>query len=207
MNTVFLSTAYFPPISYFAWIAQSEEVWIESSENYQKQSYRNRCHIASPNGLQKLTIPVIKVDGNHTTIKKVLLSAEEPWRNQHWNSIETAYNSSPFFLYYQDEIKDCLFDVHESLWDLNSALLRLLLELLQIKTPIYFSENYQSISDKAIDLRSKIHPKMPLILPKRGDIIAYYQVFSEKNGFLSDLGILDLLCHLGPEAKSYLKRI
>jgi hypothetical protein len=205
MKPILVSTAYFPPISYFAAIAKAEIVVVEAFENYQKQSYRNRCYIAGPNGKQMLNIPVIKTTGNHTLITDIQFSDQENWKNQHWNSILTAYNSSPFLLYYEDEIKDVFFQSHQNLWELNHALLLLMMELVQLQTPIIKSTEYQQSTANGIDLRDSIHPKKELQSSEQQK--EYMQVFADRLPFMTDLSILDLLFNLGPEANVYIQSL
>ena len=199
---ILLSTSYFPPISYISQIAKADNVLIEAHENFQKQSYRNRCYIAGPNNKQMLSITVVRKSGNHTPIDKVTFSDQYDWKKNHWNSIVTAYNSSSFLLYYQDEIKDCFFTNYSSLFEMNTELLKLILELMQINTPIEFTNSFELESDNTTDLRNIIHPKKPSLIK---DIQKpYFQVFEDRYGFLPDLSILDLLFNMGPEAKDYL---
>ena len=104
MSETILSTAYLPPIEYFAMILQSGAWKIENHEHYIKQSYRNRCNIITANGLLNLSIPVNKTDGNHTFIHDIRISYLSNWQSNHWRAIESAYNKSPFFLYYRDDL-------------------------------------------------------------------------------------------------------
>ncbi len=206
MTTAIFTTAYFPPISYFAAILPYKKVMIESFENYQKQSYRNRAYIAAPKGKQSINIPVIKTNGNHTPIKNIIISTETNWKKQHWNSIETAYNSSPFLMYYEDEIKAILFKNHKYLWNLNWELLELMLELLQIETSIEETTSYDKSPEGCYDFRTLIHPKLASIIsPQKNN--SYYQVFNDKNGFINDLSCLDILFNLGPDAGTYIRKI
>ena len=93
-----LSTAYFPPVLQFAWMMQNEDLQIEQLETFSKQTYRNRCEILSPNGLQALSVPVIRTNGAKTLTKDIKIAYESPWQQLHWKAIQTAYNSSPFLL-------------------------------------------------------------------------------------------------------------
>ena len=200
-ESTILTTAYFPPISYFAAIAKANNVLIEAKEHYQKKSYRSRCYIAGPHAKQMLNIPIDRINGNKTTITDAKLLYIENWQKQHWNSIITAYNSSPFLLYYQDEIKDVFFNKYDSLWELNKELLTLLLELLQIETPISYTQEYVKSPKDVNDYREKINPR------NISENEPYIQVFGDKHGFISDLSILDLLFNLGPDAYGYLLNI
>ena len=202
MNTVLLHTAYFAPIDYFAAILQADEVIIESQENYQKKSIRSRCYIAGPNGKQMLNIPVVRPDGPNSKIQSVQLSMQQNWRKQHWNSIITAYNSSPFLLYYQDEIKDVMFANYDSLWELNNSILTLMLELLQINSKISFTNIYEKNPSASIDLRNISMGKILNQDVSRSE--KYIQVFGNKYDFIPNLSILDLLFNRGPESEGYL---
>ena len=201
MNTTILTTAYFPPISYFAAIAQADNVLIEANEHYQKKSYRSRCYIAGPHGKQMLNIPIDRQDGNQTMISDAKLLYIENWQKQHWNSLITAYNSSPFLLYYQDEIESVFFKKYDTLWELNKELLALILELLQINIPITYTKEYIKSPSEINDYRGIINPRNIY------DNEVYIQVFGDKHGFISDLSILDLLFNLGPDASYYLSKI
>ena len=97
-----IATSYLPPALYMAETAKADEIIIEAFETYTKQTCRNHCLIYGPNGRQTLSIPVIKVNGNHTITKDIRISTHQPWQKIHWRSIKTAYSNSPFFLFYQD---------------------------------------------------------------------------------------------------------
>lgn len=207
MTSAIFTTAYFPPISYFMALLPFKSVYIEAFENYQKQSYRNRAYIAGPNGKQSLSVPVIKTNGNHTSIKDITLSKETNWKQQHWNSIETAYNSSAFMMYYEEEIKAVLFKDHETLWKLNMELLELMLELFQIDTKIIQTTDFEKSPEGCLDYRNIIHPKGESIFADKLSKNTYFQVFEDKNGFMPDLSCLDLLFNLGPDAGGFIRRI
>ena len=197
---VLLSTAYFPPIIYFQYLTQSNCV-IEGNENFQKQSYRNRCIILSANGIEQLVIPVKHQDTNKTPIKEQEISYAENWQIKHWRSITSAYNHAPFFEFYKDDIHAILTSKTPLLFDLNHALLKLITSNLQIKRPI-ISENWEFFSENILDKRNEIHPKLNMELSAE----KYHQVFNRKFGFTKNLSILDLLFNIGPDAHIYLNR-
>ena len=175
-------------------------ITIELFETYQKQTFRNHCLIAGPNGAQQLTIPVIKVNGNHTKTKDIIIDGSADWQKIHWKSIETAYNNSPFFLYYRDYFEPYFFRRFESLVEFNNALLNEIFIILRMNIEIEFTEDYQSgqgiFLDRGEELVGKRKP-IPLHFRK------YTQVFENKYGFLPDLSIIDLIFNLGPEARDY----
>ena len=141
-----LSTAYFPPIEYFAVMANSQQVYIQGGEMYQKQSYRTRCHINGANGLLVLTLPVLRsaLKGEGASSHKIptadlKIDYSKPWLLQHKRALEAAYMSSPFFEYYMDDIYEILDSGEESLLAMNTALTRKVAELIGIETPVELS--------------------------------------------------------------------
>ncbi|MBQ2371636.1 MAG: WbqC family protein [Bacteroidales bacterium] len=225
-----LTTAYFPPVSYFAAIAQDMEglvrtkgedrksfpsspllpsvIYIEACENYQKQSYRNRCHFYAADGKQSLSFPVIHAEGTHKhLISEIRIDYSTPWVMQHKRAIISAYRTSAYFEYYQDELFAILDSKPERLIDLNTRLLKFFLEKTGIKAEIRMTESYDT-APECEDLREVIHPKRPdRILESLELKKPYFQVFAEKHGFISDLSIMDLLFNEGPDSIIYLKNI
>ncbi len=216
-DTCLLATAYFPPVEYFAAMANVKRVIIEKCEMFQKQSYRTRCHIYSANGLLALTLPVKRNlsetdDANRPTHKLLIDQARpdysKPWVLQHKRAIEAAYMTTPFFEYYKDDIFAILDSGEPYLFDLNIRLIELFNELIGISTPIEYTSDWAECAEPGcIDLRSAIHPKSegPDLLERMQIKKPYYQVFSNKQGFISNLSVLDLLCNEGPNSISFLK--
>ena len=199
--TVLLSTTYFGPVQWYQKLYRSDEVQIEQWESFQKQTYRNRCLIAAPNGIQALTVPV-----EHTVsplIKDLKVSDHGNWRHLHWNALVTAYSESPFFEYYQDDIR--LF--YEQRWDylleFNEAIRAKMCELIDIQPNVSYSLEFRTLNSQLRDFRETIRPKHPAPDP---DFTPrpYYQVWQQKYGFLPNLSILDLLFNMGPESILYL---
>lgn len=211
IDTCLLSTAYFPPIEYFAAIVNWEKTLIESAETYQKQSYRTRCHINSGNGVLVLTIPVLRDEGDHKIpIKEIKIDYSKPWIVQHKRAIEAAYMSSPFFEYYVDDIFPILDKKEPYLFNLNTILTQTIMELMGLNSNISFTDSYLSNGqdNSILDLRNRIHPKYKgeNLLQSMQIEKPYYQVFTNKQGFIPNLSILDLLCNEGPNSISFLKR-
>ena len=197
------STAYLPPIGYFAPIINSQKTLIEDDENYVKQTYRNRCLIYTANGLFPLSIPVVKVNGNHTKIKDIEISYFENWQQHHWRSIVSAYNQSPFFLYYRDELEVFFTKQFKYLLDFNTELMKVILEALDLNTEIVFTEKFIGNDNHSyLDLRNKFNPKKR---DTENGFPEYTQVFNEKHGFIPNLSIIDLLFNEGPNALDYLE--
>lgn len=211
---VLLSTTYFGPVQWYQKLYRAEEVFIERCESFQKQTYRNRCIIATTNGLQALTIPVERNQGDRSLdaerdqgpvplIHSLRISDHGNWRHLHWNALKSAYGESPFFDYYQDDIRPFFEQRWDYLFDFNEAIREKMCELLDIQPSVRYTEEFASTVNNIMDFRSAIRPKHPEPDPdftsKR-----YYQVYEQKHGFLPNLSILDLLFNMGPESIFYL---
>ena len=201
MKRVVLSTAYLPPIAYFQAIGDYSFILFEKEEFYQKQSYRNRTYILSASGIQILTIPVLQ---NHTKtcIKDIKIDYKIPWQRTHLRSIQSAYNNSPFFLYYQDYFIPFYEKKEVFLFDFNHKLIDVICKLLSWNPHFDFTTTYNDTYSGDTDLRKIIHPKNEL--PSPSFIKPYTQVFSSKFGFTVSLSIIDLLFNEGPLATSFL---
>lgn len=206
MQTI-LPIAYFPPISWFKALLKGDAV-IERHENYVKQTIRNRCQIATANGVQRLSMPVVKAE--KTT--DVIIATHDNWQQKQWNAIATAYGESAFFDYYADDLKPFFTaDCQNNLFEHDVFIVQKLLELLDIDdvtlrfTDSFVGENYTTLLKAKADA-SGLKPLDISHQPSASLFGAtpYYQVFSSKTGFLPDLSILDLLFNLGPEAACYL---
>lgn len=200
-----LTTAYFPPVEYFFAIASSGKAVIEQCEFYQKQSYRNRCRILSASGPEALSVPVVKETTLSRPIREMKVDYDEPWLQIHKRALDAAYNSSPFYLYYKDEIMEVLDSRPAFLFDLNTKLLELLLQMAGVKADISFTEDFAKDWGEG-DFRELIHPKHKgeNLLQTYKKEKTYYQVFSDRLGFVPNLSILDLLFNEGPNSISFL---
>ena len=199
-----VTTAYFPPVEYFMAAAATGHLLIEDSESYVKQSYRNRCRIYACDGILSLTVPVSAPDGDRG-IKSVRIDYSKPWLQQHERALVSAYRTSAFFEYYQDDVFAILDSRPQTLFELNTALTVKLLELLGLRCRVSFSGGYiQEYGPDVLDLREAIHPKKAVPEMFRNRFKPYYQVFYEKFGFIPGLSALDLLFNEGPNALSFL---
>ena len=199
-----LSTTYCGPVQWYQKLYRSEEVLMERHETFQKQTYRNRCVIATTNGLQTLTVPVERSSSN--LIKDIRISNHGNWRHQHWFALISAYNESPFFDYYQDDFRPFYERQYDFLYDFNMEICHKVCELIDIQPNIKETSSYRSAGVqefRIIDFRSAINPKHPAddadFVPRR-----YYQVYERKHGFQPNLSILDLLFNMGPESVFWL---
>jgi len=192
-----LPISYLGPVAYYSAILQSEEIFIETKEHFIKQSCRNRCTIMGANGTQTLTIPKERKSSDKTLISDISISNQDNWQKSHWQSIVSAYNSSPFFEYYKDELLPFYNTKHSTLFDFNLKLSKTILELMQVEKKLNFTSKFQKECN-GLDLRSS-----KFILKNQEE---YQQVFCEKYSFIPNLSILDVLFNLGPETTSYLER-
>ena len=224
--TTLLSTTYFGPVQWYQKLYRSEAVEIEQWESFQKQTYRNRCLIATTNGVQALTVPVERHNVqssmfNVQYIKDIRISDHGNWRHLHWNALQSAYGESPFFDYYQDDIRPFFENRWTFLLDFNEEIRERMCELIDIQPEVGYTKAYANHGDSPHDLRdAAITGTVPMICgirdfregirPKHpepdADFVpkAYYQVYQQKHGFLANLSILDLLFNMGPESIFYL---
>lgn len=199
MTSVVLSSAYLPPIEYFAYIIHADRVYIEQWDNYQKQSYRNRCSIITANGVMPLSIPVIKHSNTKTPTKDIKIDYQKNWQHLHWNALVSSYGSSPFFEYYADELHPFYCKKYEFLFDFNEQLLHLVSSWLGLdnKKLLLTTQYHQNLPEETIDLREVIHPKRGRKTSVHPD---YYQVFMPKLGFIPNQSIVDLIFNMGNES-------
>ena len=219
MTTALLQTTYFGPVQWYQKLKRYDHCVIEQYDSYQKQTYRNRCVIATANGLQALTVPVdhspLTID--HVQCKDLRISDHNQWRRVHWNALQSAYSESPFFEYYADDIRPFFEQKYEFLIDFNEAIRQKMCELLDIETSVSYSSGFMVQGSGFMvqgsgfmvqgsgfkDFREVIHAKHPQDDPEFQPR-SYWQVFQHRYGFQPNLSILDLLFCMGPEAVFYL---
>lgn len=193
---------YNPPVQYFRHALHSDGLLIEQHENYVKQSYRNRCHVLTAQGVVPLSIPILKGNSkDKTIITEIEIDYSQKWYNIHWRTIQAAYGRAPYFEFYSDYLKQVYERQPKYLFELNVELLRLYLKLLKLDKSLNFTETYQpDVPENVLDLRNRIHPK---IITDNLHVEPYTQVFGKQ--FVPDLSIIDLLFTQGPASLSYLK--
>ena len=229
MTTALLQTTYFGPIQWYQKLYRYDHCLIEQCDSFQKQTYRNRCVIATANGTQALTVPIENEKGERRNekclLRDVRISDHNQWRRVHWNALQSAYSESPFFEYYADDLHPFFEEKYEFLIDFNEAIRQKICELIDIHPHVAYTSEYISHSltfspshsltfspshsltfspsHPLTDFRDVISAKHPQpdaeYTPKE-----YWQVFQHKHGFLPNLSILDLLFNMGPESVFYL---
>lgn len=208
-----LSSTYFGPVQWYSKLCHcaGRNVWVEACESFTKQTYRNRCYIATATGMQALTVPVSH--GDSMLMKDMEISDHGNWRHLHWQALQTAYGESAFFEYYQDDVRPFFERKWRYLLDFNMEITSLMCRLLDIDVDIRLSDTYiKKVNQESfaldspldiIDLRDAIRPKNA---PADAEFAArpYYQVYRQRHGFLPNASVLDLLFNEGPEAPLFL---
>lgn len=201
-----LTTTYFGPVQWYQKLYRYRTVWMERHDSFVKQTYRNRCCIATTHGVQSLTIPV-EHGANSLLTRDTRISDHGNWRHLHWNAIRSAYGESPFFEFYADDLAPFFERRWTFLTDFNDEICALMCQLLDITPHLQPTTCFLTAEECANrhihDFRDAIRPKHPLpdpsFQPQR-----YYQVFEGENGFLPNLSILDLLMNCGNESIFFL---
>ena len=230
MMKVLLSSAYLAPVQYYAWMLAADEVLLEQHDHYMKQTYRNRCTIAAADGPLSLTVPIIKPETDKCPMKDIRISDHGNWRHLHWNALKSAYRMSPFWEYYEDDFRPFYEKKWEFLMDYNQELQEKVCELIDMSPRIKRTEEFalpinslinsdinkvqENVDDGILkpqetsffDLREVIHPKKELASDGKFKVVPYYQVFQERQGFLPNMSIMDLLMNMGPESLLVLRQ-
>jgi hypothetical protein len=201
-----LSSTYFGPIQWYQKLFR-HHCLLEQHEHFVKQTFRNRCVIATANGVQALSIPIEQFEGNKCAMKDIRISDHGNWRHLHWNALCSAYGESPFFEYLADDLHPFFEKRWEFLFDYNLEITYKICELLDFEPHITLTDAYQPAADDTpeamTDLRDAIRPKHPLpdaaFTPR-----PYHQVYEARWGFQPNLSVLDLLCNTGREGVLYL---
>ena len=199
---ILLHPTSFPNIGHFSAIIQAEKSVFEGYDNYVKQTYRNRYEIYSPNGKLPLTVPVNYTQKNRQLYKDVKIANEDHWQQQHLKSLQTAYNMSPFYEFYENELMPIFTKPFDFIFDFNLKCLEVLCDCLQIQLDIDFTESFEISPKDLLDYREWVNPKATKPIPFK----PYTQVFTDKYGFIPNLSILDLLFNEGPNALTYLEQ-
>jgi hypothetical protein len=197
MTQIVLPSAYLPSIYYFK-LLLNENAMIDTHEHFVKQSLRNRCSIYAGNGLLNLTIPMQKSVNNTATNEKYMAN-EANWKVLHWRSIASAYNGSAYFEYFEDDFKALFSKENEivNLVEWNTALIHVIFKILRLDKTLNFSNVYIEKSEAILDYRDQLDTN-------KIQFRKYYQIFSDKHGFIPNLSILDLLFHQGLKSLDYL---
>ena len=200
---ILIHPTYFPSISHFAAMVQSENITFEVEDNFQKQTNRNRAYIYSPNGIQLLNIPVKHSKESHQKTKDIKIETDFDWQKQHFKSLEAGYRSSPFFEFFEDDIRPIFEKKYSFLLDLNFEVFDILSKCFRLKLDYTTTTEYfhEVDTNTITDFRGLVHGKKDLSVFE-----SYTQVFDDKHGFINNLSVLDLLFNEGKYAMDYLKK-
>ncbi|MFT6745931.1 MAG: hypothetical protein ACJAZ2_000269 [Glaciecola sp.] len=201
MKAIFPLT-YLGPISYYANMLQYEEVFIEKNEHFIKQSYRNRCDIVGASGKLSLSVPTFRKGRDKTIIDQVGISNDSSWQALHWRSICTAYRSSPYFEYYEEDFENFFLEPKINLFDFNLELTKVIMKRLGMEVKFTMTEEFV-LKQEIPDFRPNYSRKSP----DNNKYPRYIQVFEDRVGFNENLTILDLLFNQGPSSIEYLKTV
>lgn len=204
-NTLLLSTAYFAPVHFYSRFIHHPKVYIEQFEHFNKQTYRNRCIISGGNGLISLVVPVVKGRGPKIQIKDLKIAYDMNWQRNQWQTIVSAYNSSPYFEYYQDELFPFFEKKYDFLLDYNNCIHKTICDFLEIENTVKLTCDFEQVPDDTLNFREIISPKNKTKPDIAFNPAEYTQVFTEKFGFQPNLSILDLLFNEGPNAYTILE--
>ncbi|MFC4219700.1 WbqC family protein [Flagellimonas marina] len=199
---ILVHPCYFPSIATFAALVQEDVIW-EANDNFQKQTYRNRCYICTDKGKHMLNIPIKHVGGAEGRQKytDVELDNTYNWKKIHWRTLETAYRTSPFFEFYEDDIRPLYEGNDDSLFEYNLKTIQTIADCLGIEFPTEKTSRYEPEPGNYFDARFLVEAKKETPLKME----PYTQVFGERHGFIPNLSVLDLLFNEGPNTLSYLK--
>ncbi len=202
---IVLELHYLGSLPYYSKFLLHPTVWIEQHEHYRKGSFRNRCLLATANGVLALSIPLLKGKHQQAPIRNVAIDNRTDWQVQHWRSIKTAYGNSPFFDYYAEELQTLYQQPYTYLFDFCFAAQKLVLQLLSFPSAVELTTTYATTPTQCLDFRHQLLPKnYSHYQDSYYTPLSYPQVFEDRQGFLPNLSILDLLFCTGPEAPAHL---
>jgi hypothetical protein len=202
---ILLPSAYFPPISYFAYLLSPKvsRITIEAKEHFVKQSIRSRCTVADPHGRLTLFVPKEKT-GNRSVMDEVRCVEDAHWRRTHWRSLADSYRSSPYFEYYEDDFQPFFSETENRIFHIGQSSIRKVCALLRVPLEVEWTTEFHEGHD-VLDLRNAWNNKDYREHPPVAHLPRYIQVFEDRNEFLPDLSILDLLFCQGPKSLDYLR--
>lgn len=197
-----LPISYLGSIDYYAVLAQADRIILEACETFPKQTLRNRCRIYEANGALDLMIPIDHSSGK--SISQIRFDDGTPWRNKHWQALLSAYKSSPFFEFIEEDLKQFYVSGDNLLFSELLMLQKLICKFLGIKVEFETTTDFVREYSGALDLRDKFKPsRFPQLFQQE----PYHQVFSARHGYIPNLSVLDLLCAEGRNSLTYLKSI
>lgn len=200
MNTL-LHPTYFPNVAHFVSMVHTENLLFEVHDNYQKQTYRNRTYVYGANGKLPLSVPVVYSQKNRQLYRDIKIFNDTKWQALHWKSLQSAYRTSPFFEYYEDELAPLFNNKQEFLLDFNFKCLEVIFQCLQLDLNYKTTSAFEIEPSNCLDYRYLANARKE----KKHQFKPYTQVFSNKHGYINNLSILDLLFSEGTNTVPYLQ--
>ena len=198
-----IENQYLAPVSFYLTLERSSNIVFEQFEVYQKRSFRNRCIIAGANGPISLSIPLHEGREQKRFIRDIRIANQYGWQDQHWKTIVSSYNRSPWFEYYKSSLEKFYVKRFEFLFDWNLALFEWTIQKLEMDKVAELTDHFEKEYDdhEWLDLRNKLLPNNY----QNFKVPNYSQVFMDRSGFLPNLSILDLLFCEGKNSQRILK--
>lgn len=208
MSGVALSISYLPNVHYFTKLLLGKDVFVEACETYPKQTYRNRCEILGANGLLTLSVPIVRIQGNHTPVTLVEIDNSTLWQKNHWRAIVSAYRKAVYFEFVADVLAPHYSKRYSNLFELDHDLLKSVLQFLGESPNLTYTNDFVAGYDSSCvaDFRNRISPKVSFEDDLNFAPAQYFQVFSNKFGFVKNLSIADLLFNEGLNAVGIIKQ-
>lgn len=200
MNAL-LHPTYFPNIAHCVGLVNADKITFEVADNYQKQTFRNRTYIYGANGQLTLNVPVKHSHKNRQRYKEVRIANEDQWQQLHWKSLLSAYKTSPFFEYYEDDLRPLFYENQDYIMEFNFKCMMVIMDCIGYDLNYNQTSLYEKEPQQTQDLRNLVNARKPVSL----NFEPYTQVFGSKHGFLNNLSVLDLLFNEGPNSLNYLE--
>ncbi|WP_288096312.1 WbqC family protein [Hydrotalea sp.] len=201
--TLVIDNQFFINVELFKALLNFSNVKIEICDNWQKMSFRNRSMVAGANGLIGLTVPVLKGRDQKGLFKLVKIDYRSKWQQQHWRTIVSCYNRSPFFEYYADSLREVIFQEYALLFELNLATLQWAIQCLKFSVNLTYTDSFlPQYPNFVTDYRNRFSPNN---FQNIDQPVYYPQVFEAKIGFQKNLSCIDIICCEGPNTINVLQ--
>lgn len=203
MSFVISSFITFPDIVWWADVDGAATVCFDKAEHFEKMTGHSRYRILGGNGLIQLSMPLEGGRNQHAAIKDIKISNRDKWQVQHWRTLTSAYKRTPYFDFYEHSLATLFETPFSYLMDFNLASVHWLKAQLKTGFEETFIDTYIKTHDGAsMDLRVANRRKDDVAKPGFPE---YYQLFSDRNGFVPNPSVLDLLFSEGPYAMAWIR--
>ncbi len=194
-QTSLLELEYFASAEWFKLFLTSEQVLIEQYEHLVRGTHRSRCVVAGPNGKIILSIPLQRGRNQRTIMKDVKIGYEEPWQQLHVKTLNSCYRRSPYFEFFEDEVIHFFEKKYSYLIELNIASLEWIQKILTTNKEYTLTTNYEKHPENILDYRNEFDSNI-----SKQTISPYMQPFADRNGFVGNVSMLDMIFCLGKKS-------